>query len=91
LQHSIFRLGFIGSAGIAVVLLATGPANAITIEQCTEGGGIVIRCAEQPVTREDKVSCPAPGKTTRLWCFGGFYGHPEPMEILEFGGHSRYS
>ncbi|WP_330231707.1 hypothetical protein OHA40_03930 [Nocardia sp. NBC_00508] len=42
------------------------------------------------MTRRDKVTCPAPGKTTKLWCFGGFYGHPKPLEILEFGGDTRY-
>jgi hypothetical protein len=90
LQHIISRIGFIFATGLAGLILATSPANAITIEQCTQGGGIVVRCAEQPVTREDKVTCPAPGKATKLWCFGGFYGHPEPLEILEFDGHSRY-
>ncbi|MDE1674686.1 hypothetical protein ACW9HR_26610 [Nocardia gipuzkoensis] len=75
---------------LAAMLLGMGSARAITISDCVDGGGVVIRCAEQPVTRQDKVTCPAPGKTTKLWCFGGFYGYPEPLAILEFGGDTRY-
>ncbi len=86
----VSRLGAIVALVLATMLLGMGTAGAITISDCVDGGGIVIRCAEQPVTRQDKVACPAPGKSTRIWCFGGFYGYPEPLEILEFGGDSRY-
>ncbi|MER7449385.1 hypothetical protein ABTW96_03760 [Nocardia beijingensis] len=72
---------------LATLLLGMGSAEAITISDCVDGGGIVIRCAEQPVTRQDKVACPAPGKSTRIWCIGGFYGG---LEILDFGGDTRY-
>lgn len=85
-----FRLGFVAAVVLTILTLAMGQAGAITIDQCVDGGGIVVRCAEQPITRQDKVTCPAPGKATKLWCFGGFYGSPEPLEILEFGGRSRY-
>ncbi|WP_280376877.1 hypothetical protein [Nocardia wallacei] len=65
----------------------TGPAHAVTISDCVDGGGLVVRCAEQPVTREDKILCPRPGKAERIWCIGGFYNG---LEILEIGGRSRY-
>jgi hypothetical protein len=71
---------------IAVIMLA-GPANAIRVSDCVDGGGIVVRCAEQPVTRQDKIVCPRPGKAHRIWCVGGFYNG---LEILETGGRSRY-
>jgi len=35
--------------------------------------------------------CPTPGRSYRIWCVGGFYGSPEPLEILDPGGHSRYN
>ncbi|MFG1795190.1 hypothetical protein [Nocardia sp. NPDC049149] len=40
------------------------------------------------MTKKDKTVCPAPGKTTRIWCVGGFYAG---LEILDSGGHTRYS
>lgn len=87
------RLVFVTAAAVALLMLAIGPAEAITIQQCEEAGGVVIRCAEQPVTRNDKVTCPAPGKTIRLWCVGTrFYTMPDgsPMEVFDSGGDSKY-
>ncbi|WP_433521456.1 hypothetical protein ACQPZ2_29565 [Nocardia pseudovaccinii] len=40
-----FRLSFIAVAILTAMVLAIGQAGAVTIEQCTSGGGIVIRCA----------------------------------------------
>ncbi|KAA8880531.1 hypothetical protein F3087_41225 [Nocardia colli] len=81
------------SRSISALMVAIGPAEAVTIQQCEEAGGVVIRCAEQPVTNNDKVSCPAPGRTTRLWCVGTvFYAMPDgsPMEVFDTGGDSKY-
>ncbi|NUP27549.1 MAG: hypothetical protein HOQ44_12820 [Nocardia sp.] len=82
------RKGFGVLSGVVVALIiAAGPANAVRISDCVDGGGIVVRCSEQPVTREDKIVCPTPGKATRIWCVGGFYNG---LEILEAGDRSRY-
>ncbi|WP_338773049.1 hypothetical protein V7968_16400 [Nocardia vulneris] len=72
---------------MAIIMLGIGEAGAVTISDCVDGGGVVVRCAEQPVTQRDKVVCPAPGKSTRIWCIGGFYHN---LEILDWGGDSRY-
>ncbi len=83
----VSRLSFLAVSALTAVLLATGEAGAVTIADCVDGGGVVVRCAEQPVTRQDKVVCPAPGRATRVWCIGGFYSG---LEIIDFGGRSRY-
>ncbi|GGL46986.1 hypothetical protein [Nocardia jinanensis] len=75
------------SGVIVALIIAAGPANAVRVSDCVDGGGIVVRCSEQPVTREDKIVCPTPGKAKRIWCIGGFYNG---LEILETGGDSRY-
>lgn len=87
MRHNISRLGVIGAAALAFTILFTGPASAVSISDCVDGGGIVVRCAEPPITREDKVMCPVPGRAERIWCIGGFY---HGLEILEFGNRSRY-
>ncbi|WP_433713233.1 hypothetical protein ACQP2U_02745 [Nocardia sp. CA-084685] len=51
LRYNISRLAFVVAAATAVLVLVTSPASAITIEMCEQSGGIVVRCAEQPVTR----------------------------------------
>lgn len=88
MRYNISRLAFIVAVATAVLVLVTSPASAITIEMCEQSGGIVVRCAEQPVTREDKVMCPAPGKTIRIWCVGG--REYNGWEIFESSGNSRY-
>jgi hypothetical protein len=88
MQRCISRLGFISAAATAVLIALTGPAQAIIIEMCEQSGGIVVRYAEQPITREDKIVCPAPGKTVRIWCIGG--AEYSGWEIFESGGNSRY-
>lgn len=75
--------------GVALII-DSGTASAVTISDCVDGGGIVVRCSQQPVTNADKVLCAVPGKTIRIWCVGGFYGHQGPMEIFDPGGASRY-
>ncbi|WP_280391072.1 hypothetical protein [Nocardia wallacei] len=56
----------------------TGPAHAVTISDCVDGGGLVVRCAEQPVTREDRASANgsmfAPVSTTCFLRFGRAVG-----------------
>ncbi len=84
----VSRLSFTVAAVFTAVILSIGPANAITIDMCVQGGGVVVRCSEQPITREDKVAtCPSPGRTDRIWCVGGEY---HMWEIIGSGGHSRY-
>lgn len=73
----------------AVMIIGSSTASAVTIADCLHDGGLVLRCSEQPVTNADKVICPAPGKTIRIWCVGGFWGTPA-TEILDPGGQSRY-
>lgn len=93
MQTAIKRSIFVTAACIAAVMAAIGSAEAVTVQQCEESGGVVIRCAEQPVTKNDKVACPAPGKTIRLWCVGTrFYTMPDgsPMEVFDTGGNSKY-
>ncbi|WP_405164151.1 hypothetical protein OG203_03250 [Nocardia sp. NBC_01499] len=93
MQYIISRLVLIIASGTAALIFLAGPAAAVTVQQCEEAGGVVIRCAEQPITRNDKVGCPAPGRTIRLWCVGTrFYSMPDgsPMEVLDTGGNSRY-
>jgi hypothetical protein len=87
LKHNMSRFAVLAAAVSAFVALLGGSAQAVTIADCVDGGGIVVRCSERPVTREDKVTCPAPGKATRIWCVGGFYGG---LEIIDFRGDSRY-
>ncbi|MBF6190462.1 hypothetical protein U3653_20815 [Nocardia sp. CDC186] len=89
MQYIISRLCFTLATATAIAIFVTGPAHAVTISDCVDGGGIVVRCSTQPVTDADKIACPTPGKSTRIWCVGGFYGTP-PLEILDFGGDSRY-
>lgn len=74
----------------AAIIIGSGTASAVTVSDCINAGGVVIRCSEEPVTNPEKVMCPAPGKTIRIWCVGGFYGHRKAIEIFETGGHSRY-
>jgi hypothetical protein len=83
-------LAIVMTGGIAVSATTT---EAIAISQCVEGGGVVIRCAGQPVANADTVTCPAPGGTTRLWRVGSaFYTNPDgsAMEIFHSGGDTRY-
>ncbi|WP_433717081.1 hypothetical protein ACQP2U_42645 (plasmid) [Nocardia sp. CA-084685] len=78
---------------LAALVVAAGPAGAVTVQQCEQAGSMVIRCAEQPVTNKDKVVSPAPGKTIRLWCVGTtFYTMPDgtPMEVFDTGCNSKY-
>lgn len=74
----------------AALVIGSGTASAVTIADCVRDGGMVLRCSEQPVTKSDKIACPTPGKTIRIWCVGGFWGNPKPLEIFEHGGESRY-
>lgn len=93
MRKAINRLFFVTAAFVGAVILAIGLAEAVTVQQCEEAGGVVIRCAEQPVTKNDKVACPAPGKTIRLWCVGTrFYTNQDgsPMEVFDTGGNSKY-
>ncbi|PXX69352.1 hypothetical protein DFR70_1021041 [Nocardia tenerifensis] len=87
------RVLFVVSSGLLALAVASGQASAITIQQCEEAGGVVVRCAEQPVTNNDKLVCPSPGRTFRLWCVGTrFYTMPDgsPMEVFDSGGNSKY-
>ncbi len=93
MRTSITRLLVVTVASIAAAMAAIGSAAAVTVQQCEEAGGVVIRCAEQPVTKNDKTACPAPGRTIRLWCVGArFYTMPDgsPMEVFDTGGNSKY-
>ncbi|MFI6313138.1 hypothetical protein ACIBEK_23810 [Nocardia fusca] len=75
------------SGVIVALIVAAGSANAVRVSDCVDGGGIVVRCSEQPVTREDKIVCPTPGKANAS---GASVGSTTGLEILETGGDSRY-
>lgn len=93
MRTNITRRASVLAAITVAFLLGASTADAITISDCVDAGGFVLRCGEEPVTNADKTVCPAPGRTTRIWCVGSrFYSNPDgsAMEILDPGGSSPY-